>query len=406
MQGTNLLLFGCDFFSTKKASEINFWQDMVEELRDRYEEIVVLSVNNRRIHHERLYDNVHLYNIAPRYLGNLPAGKDLEYSGKGFHRLPLATIYKTYSFVTYLPLFDELIKKHNIGSVHYMRVFGLLNRRLVKRHRDVSFSITVPTHVDRGFPLHRAYHAIKNAALGPMDKVIATSRATRDRLQELGIEKDKLEVIPWTVQEQRSSATEEETDEIRAELGIPAGTRIVLWSGPLQGTGTQEFLHSLSVARLVTARTDRFAFVFAFKPDTRAGLAAETQPSPDGIKILETDRAAFARLKAATSAFLSPVCNRNRTVAPPLTWIEMMGHGIPVITTPVAGADELITDRVTGFIVDGIAATAELLLKLDFDLLKEMGIRCAADVAEKHDIRRIADRYAEVWSQSERRRGV
>jgi glycosyltransferase involved in cell wall biosynthesis len=29
-------------------------------------------------------------------------------------------------------------------------------------------------------------------------------------------------------------------------------------------------------------------------------------------------------------------------VAPPLTWIESMGFGVPIITTNVRGADELV----------------------------------------------------------------
>ena len=61
-----------------------------------------------------------------------------------------------------------------------------------------------------------------------------------------------------------------------------------------------------------------------------------------GAVVMETNRQEFDALQSLAALFLSPVCNRNRTVAPALTWIEMMQKGVPVLTTPVAGTEELI----------------------------------------------------------------
>ncbi len=399
MHARNLLIFGCDFFPSKKASEINFWNDMVSCLRERFEEVVILSVNNRKVRKESLYPNVHLYNVRPYYPDNRMRRKDPEYTGQKFHILPMATAYKTYSFWKYLPIFETLIDRHNIGIVHYMRVFGLLNRRLTGRHADVTFSITVPTHVDRGFPFHRPYHAIKNAALRPMDKIVATSRATRDRLRDLGIEEEKLEVIPWSTRDDSATPAPDDAARARAELDIPPGAEVILWSGPLQGTGPAEFSFALAVARAVAARTDRFLFIFAFKPDAMKAIAGEPAADSDMIRLLETDREMFSRLKGLASAFLSPVCNRNRTVAPPLTWIEMMQHGTPVITTPVAGADELISHGSTGFLVEDVAGTVDLLATLEPGALHRMEPECRRVASTRYDIRSIADRYSEMWTQ-------
>src|SRR5210317_1667763 len=119
----NLLLFGCDFFAQKKASEINFWNDMTEYLSKSFQEIVVISVNNRTSKMERLNHNIYLYNIKPYYWGKDYRIHDKDYTGKRFHRLPFSVLFKTYSFLRYQKLFTYCIKKHNIGIIHYMRVF-------------------------------------------------------------------------------------------------------------------------------------------------------------------------------------------------------------------------------------------------------------------------------------------
>ena len=64
--GSNLLLFGCDFFPARKTSEINFWHDVIGYFESSFREIVVVSVNNRPVHKENLSSGVTLYNVPPR----------------------------------------------------------------------------------------------------------------------------------------------------------------------------------------------------------------------------------------------------------------------------------------------------------------------------------------------------
>ena len=399
MRRDNLLLFGCDFFSKKKTSELNFWNDMVDCLRNEFERVVVLSVNNRPVVKEKPYDNVFLYNVKPHYLGNTRAWGDPDYSGRRFHNLPLSALYKSYSLLKYLPVFDQLVEQHSVGIIHYMRVFGLRNRVLVRRHPRVIFSITVPTHIDRGFPLHFLYHGIKNRALKPMDKIVTTSRATRERLASLGIAQRKLEMIPWSAGTEMTQAAGR-SEEIRNRFRISGQQQVVLWSGPLQDTGFREFSFALDVAREVAACTDRYAFVFAVKPDRLSPEHRTAIPQGDRIRLVETDRSQFLDLSAIADIFLSPVCNKNRTVAPPLTWIEMMQRGIPIITTSVAGADELISHGENGFLVDGVRNTARLLVEVDAARLRKTAAASKRTIEAGYDLRDICRRYVEMWTAS------
>lgn len=400
----NLLLFGCDFFPVRKTSEINFWNDMVDRFAHRFERVVVLSVNNRAVREEKLGQNVFLYNVPPCYLGNNMKWKDPEYSGSKYHKLPLSIVYKTYSLLHYLPMFELLVQKYQINVIHFMRVFGLLNGQLTKRYPEVLFSITVPTHIDRGFPLHRFYHTIKNLGLQSMDRVIPTSQATLIRLEELGIDEAKLSVIPWSLSVDESQILTDEIARMRSQLNVGAHDRVVLWSGPLQHTDSREFYYALEVARQANLQCKDFVFVFAFKPDKLKSEYREAAINIENIRILETNRPQFLALRESADVFLSPVCNKNRTVAPPLTWIEMMHCAVPVITTDIPGVDEIINHGENGFIVEGIEETVALLLTLDQRKLRFAGEKSASYVNEHYNLDNIAAQYSALWQTALRQK--
>jgi glycosyltransferase involved in cell wall biosynthesis len=406
MDGRNLLLFGCDFFSVRKTSEINFWNDLVTRFADYFDQVVVLSINNRRIAQEKLGSNIFIYNERPHYFGNSGKQKDPDYTGTRFHKLPLANLYKSYTFLRLQNVFDKIIREHNIGIVHYMRVFGLLNQQLIRRYPNVLFSITVPTHIDRGFPLHLMYHTFKNAALHPMDRIIPTSEATYQRLAELGIPREKLEVIRWSVEtEEVESKTNplELKGSIRSELNLAKDADIVLWSGPLQHTGNKEFRFSLEVAKRTTQLNPRMVFVFAFKPDKLNQDHLNAAKDNPHIRVIETGRREFRLLQQEASLFLSPICNEKRTAAPPLTWIEMMSLGIPVVTTNVAGVSELIQHGRNGYIANSISETADLLSGMK--VTEQIRQACRNTIDQEYNLDNIAAQYVSMWQRSIKHQG-
>lgn len=393
----NILIFGCDFFPTRKTSEINFWNDMVEMLAGHFEQVVILSVNHREVDEEKLADNVWLYNVRPHYFGKGTSHKDPEYSGSKFQKMPFSIVYKTYSFLQYLPVFDRLIKKHDIGIIHYMRVFGLLNSKLTRKYPQLYFSITVPTHVDRGFPLHGIYHVIKNMALKPMDKIIATSDATRDRLEHLGIKRDLLEVIHWTISDHEKPVLQEGIDRIKAKYKIGDGSKVILWAGPLQDTGAAEFYFALEVAKKVVSQSKYFTFVFAFKPDKLKPEYGQAAKNVDNVYVIETGRNEFLGLRSLADLFLSPVCNKNRTLAPPLTWIEMMRLGKPVITTNVSGVNEIIIHGEDGFVIDTVEGIVTLLIGLNEAEIHRAGEKASKAINDRYRLDGILSRYIALW---------
>lgn len=395
----NLMLFGGDYVPTRKTSEVNFWHDMVDEWKTSFGEIVILSVNRRSVPRERLSDNVILYNVPPVTLRIAPAlSSDPEYTGKTFNSMPAAPLLKTLTFLHRFRFMEELIHRHHIGVVHYMRVFGLFTSLLSGEHPGVITTVTVPTHVDRGFPFHGFYHWFKNRAFKPMDRVVATTHATARRLRSAGLSSERIAVIPWATNDPAVTAGSHCSD-IAAKYGLRADAALVLWAGPLQGTGRKEIDFALRVARLVRSQSRQVEFVFAFKPDRMPAqmrrLSGET-----GIRMLETNREQFAELLMLAQAFLSPVCNEHRTVAPPLTWIEVMSRGIPVLTTPVDGVDEIIDSGSNGLVAASPEEMARFIVSLDESTRRRLGVAARRTVRHRFDVRAIAARYIELWEQA------
>lgn len=400
-KGDNLLLFGCDFYPDKRHHETNYWHDIAKYFARHFERVVVLSVNNRPITEEKLLSNVYLYNIRPYYFCRRTTVTDPEYSGNLFNKLPMSVIYKTISLINYLPMFSDLIKQHSIGIVHYFRVFGMLNSVLIRRFPNVLFSITVPTHIDRGFPMHYIYHIIKYGTMKKMGKIIATSEATKKRLNKLKIFKaDQLVTIPWSIEICQAKYDDSELAEIKRTYSIDNIVKVVLWSGPLQDTRQKDFIYALDTAKGVTKKSDRYKFIFAFKPDKLKKRYHEMILNEKNISIIETSKSEFNRLISIADLFLSPIDNTKRTVAPPLTWIEMMQNGIPLITTQVDGVEELVIDGINGYIVENKMKAIEMFMDISEENLSSIKRNAMRITRQKYDIADIAEKYVKMWKSN------
>ena len=83
-------------------------------------------------------------------------------------------------------------------------------------------------------------------------------------------------------------------------------------------------------------------------------------------------------------------------MAPPLTWIECMANGMPVLTTDVPGAEELVEDGRTGYRAttrDQLAAAVVTLCREAPELRSD----CRAKVAAEYDLADIQEAYLDLW---------
>ena len=76
-----------------------------------------------------------------------------------------------------------------------------------------------------------------------------------------------------------------------------------------------------------------------------------------------------------------------------------MQRRVPVLTTTVNGADELIENGRCGFLVNGVAETVDLLARLDASDYRQAG-ECAKQLVEsRYNLNDIARMYLEMWTK-------
>ena len=146
---------------------------------------------------------------------------------------------------------------------------------------------------------------------------------------------------------------------VRRSLGILDTGKLVLWSGYLQQIQAADFARTIDVARHVAALDKEITFLFAFKPETYQQSFSEQQS--ERVMVLG-GLENFGEVLDTADLFLSPIGSEKSTVSPPLTWLEAMSKGTPVITTNIRGVDEVITHNVNGFIAEDYANLADVII--------------------------------------------
>lgn len=237
------------------------------------------------------------------------------------------------------------------------------------------------------------------------DVFIAVSEADRRRMIELeGIDPRRLRVIPNAV-----AAPVPRGHDVRAELGIAASAPVVVTVCQLRPEKAVEVLVEAAAilrrsepdARVLVAG-DGSERVFLQSRIDALGLA-------DTVVLLGTRRDVPDVLAAADVA----VCCSDFE-GTPLSVMEYMGAGKPVVATRVGGLPEVVEDGLQGLLVQprDPAALAEALARLlgDSSLRQRLGEAARTRQRTRFDldatVRQIEDLYDQLFLASRRADGV
>jgi glycosyltransferase involved in cell wall biosynthesis len=85
-------------------------------------------------------------------------------------------------------------------------------------------------------------------------------------------------------------------------------------------------------------------------------------------------------------------------LAPPLTWIELLSTGVPILTISVPGIEKIIIPGQTGYLC---RSSEELVLNLkqainNYSIMRNY---CNSMVNANYDIEIIADSYLKLFNQ-------
>jgi glycosyltransferase involved in cell wall biosynthesis len=293
----------------------------------------------------------------------------------------------------------ELIRELRPQILHtHTAKAGAIGRLAAMLAGDAAPPIVVHTfhgHVLRGYfgPLRSGFFRLLERWLAKRTtSLIAVSPEVRDDLVSLGIAPvEKFAVVRLGIElDSRVGSPDGNGQEMRRQLGIPADRFVVGWIGRMTGVKrTDDVL--LAVKRLRDRGVDAALCMVGDGPDRDAAerRAHELGIVRDSFFLGYQDD--VAPFYAAFDALILPSANEGT----PVSAIEALAGGRPVVATRVGGVPDVVRDGVDGFLVEpgDVDAMADRLAALaeDADLRRRMGDAGSADVHQRYSVERLLD---------------
>src|SRR5581483_557945 len=247
-------------------------------------------------------------------------------------------------------------------------------------------------HVLRGYfgtAKTEAFRRLEQTLARSSDALIAVSPEVRDDLVRLGVAPaSKIAVVRLGLDlEARVAAPAAARDELRAELGVRDGGFLVAWLGRMTEIKRIDLLLQ-AVARLDGGTELLLAGDGPLRPRMEQ-LAVEL-----GI----SERVHFAGFRShvgAVYAAADALALTSANEGTPVSVIEALAAGKPVVSTDVGGVRDVVADGKTGYLVpagdvDGVADRLRGLAE-DADLRRELGAAGRERVLPRYAVPRLVD---------------
>jgi glycosyltransferase involved in cell wall biosynthesis len=293
---------------------------------------------------------------------------------------------------------EALMERHGIDILHTHHLAPLLHaflaRRPAGRWRWVH-SEQIRPDVDIGYP--RWLVRVGRWLLSGPDIVTGASDAVGAYFREVGVGPERVRVIYNGVDVDRFSQHHDGAAK-RRELDLPADAWVIGLVAWLRPQKNHEALLR-AFARLRPAAPDAW-LVLVGDGERRPGLEALA----DTLAIRDRVRFLGGRLDVPE---LYPVfdvcCLPSHYEGMPLTVLEAMSAGKPIVATRVIGIQEVITDGETGLLVppDDPTALAQALLRLRRDAaLGRTLAKAGCDYVHAHGrLEVMVDRYTALYDE-------
>lgn len=295
------------------------------------------------------------------------------------HRIDLIRLRQALRYADGRPdlIVTQSINAHVVGQ--------LIARRVGAPH-------VVTEHAGPGVP-RAAHRALLARLIAPrVDSVVAVSRAQIPRLVELGYRLERLSIIHNAVPAMTQTDL---PGSVREELGVPG----------------ENFLAVLVATLRPEKRIDVFirAIQSAARRDSRiSGIVVGGGPESGRLRELVDDdgavrlighRSDVANILGAADV----VCLSSDAEASPMTVLEAMSVGKPVVATDVGGVSEAVINGETGLLVPAhdVEAFASALVRLASDpsLAGRMGEAARMRQRELFSTSRMVSEYAELFER-------
>jgi len=258
-------------------------------------------------------------------------------------------------------------------------------------------------HVLRGYfsPARTAFFRVLERLLAKVTTVlIAVSPEVRDDLVALGVAPvEKFAVVRLGIELEERVRCEEPRDEIRRRLGIPPERFVVGWLGRMTGVKqTTDLLDALGDLR--ARGVDASLLLVGDGPD-REGFERRAQEL--GL-IRHCLFLGYQEDVAPWYATMDAVALPSGNEGTPVTVIEALAAGKPVVAYGVGGVPDVVRDGVDGFVVTP-GDTGELASRLaelagDPELRTRTGAAGRDRVLERYGVGRLLDDIDRLYRET------
>jgi glycosyltransferase involved in cell wall biosynthesis len=280
----------------------------------------------------------------------------------------------------------KLIRTRDIDIIHThgyrSDIIGLLAARISSRPIIATIHGFVPINSKLRF-----YEQVDLIALRFFDRILPVSDHIREVLRKSGISQKRITTVRNAIAAKDAAEPGPKISRSRLSFLKPAGDFLIGIVGRL--SPEKNIPGFLDVARRLAGKYDHLRFVVVGdgpERDCLEGLA--TRLKLDG-KVRFTG---FVEEMEGIYALLDMLVISSSTEGIPLTVLEAMHHGIPVVSTRVGGIPEIIESGVNGLIVEAgdMKALSNAVESLIVDSRKYMAISLNARERVRRDFNRLS----------------
>jgi len=297
----------------------------------------------------------------------------------------------------------EIIICHDINMIHghdyKSDLFAYVIRHLMWK-RPLALVSTAHAWVMMGRK-GALYRQLDLFLMKRFDHLFAVSKATKKEMLAAGIPESKITVI-YNGIDTEAWARVHVKNTLRDDLGIPVSSPVIGYVGRIMPEKDLETW--IRAAAIVAERYSEARFVLV--GEGRDGTTLDELKSLAQSLGIETQlifpgfRRDLPRVYSSFDIFVMSSLREGL----PNSILEAMALGVPVVTTDVAGAKELVVNEVTGFVVaqkDYRTLASSILKILDHDSLRlRMGqsgrSRVETEFSFLQRLRSIEDQYCRI----------
>lgn len=250
-------------------------------------------------------------------------------------------------------------------------------------------------------------HRIDNKVLLALDKstnrfarhIIAVAAACRNFLiQHESIPQEKITLVPNAIDLRRFSPSTIDRCESRATLGLPPEAPVIAGVGRLNPQ--KNFSLFLEIAAAVSAEIPNARFLLAGEGPEEALLREQSR------RLGLAERVVFAGyipdtrvVYSASDILLMP----SRFEGLPMTLLEAMAMGLPVVASNLDGIAEVITDAREGFLADpghaSVFTSRILQLLRDPSLASRIAAAARAKIETNHSVEKMTSAVEAIYDR-------